>query len=217
MRLMDFVMILLRRWWVIALMVIVTAGSAFILSSQQTPIYRSTQKVLLTPSRSDFGLTQTSSLLLGPAVIYLNSTQRAQQIIEELKIDMLAEDLIKNVYIDSDSLYNFVQIDVDSTDPQTSALIAAAWGELLVDFRNAQNQQALRQDWVNALLPDRPQTRQIAPTILINTVAGVLLGLLIGVLLALGIEFLESAVLRRRDDIERGLNIPVLASIPAGD
>jgi capsular polysaccharide biosynthesis protein len=217
MRLVDFVMILLRRWWVIALMVIVTAGSAFILSSQQTPIYRSTQKVLMTPSRSDFGLAQTSSLLLGPAVIYLNSTQRAQQIIEDLKIDMLAEDLMKNVYIDSDSLYNFVQIDVDSTDPKTSQDIAEAWGEQLVDFRNEQNQQALRQDRVNAILPDRPQTRQIAPTILINTVAGVLLGLLIGVLLALGIEFLESAVLRRRDDIERGLNIPVLASIPVGE
>lgn len=217
MRFMDFVMILRRRWWVIALMMIVTAGSAFILSRQQTPIYRSTQKVLMTPSRSDFGLVQTSSLLLGPAVIYLNSTQRAQQIIEDLKLDMKAEDLIQNAYIDSDSQFMTVQIDVDSTDPATGAAIAEAWGQQLVDFRAAQNHQALRQDRVSALMPDRPQTRQIAPTTAINTLAGVLSGLLIGVLLALGIEFLESAVLRRRDDVERGLNIPVLASIPAGE
>lgn len=217
MRLIDFAMILLRRWWLIALMVIVTAGSAFVLSRQQTPIYRSTQKVLMTPSRSDFGLVQTSSLLLGPAVIYLNSTQRAQQIIDDLKLDMKAEELIQNAYIDSDTQNMVVQIDVDSTDSATSQLIARAWGQQLVDFRAAQNQQALRQDRVSALMPDRPQTRQIAPTTLINTLAGVLLGLLIGVLLALGIEFLASAVLRRRDDIERGVNIPVLASIPAGD
>jgi capsular polysaccharide biosynthesis protein len=215
MRLNDFLMTLLRRWWLIALCVIVTTGSAALLSSAQTPVYRSTQKVLLQPSRSDFGLAQTSGLLLEPAVVYLDSSLRAQAIIDALRLDMLAETLMEDVYIGSDSLTRVVQIDVDSTDIATGERIAAAWGGQLVDFRDEQNQQARREDRVLAILPDVPQTRQIAPTTLINVGAGALLGLIVGVLLVILLDFLESAVLRRRDDVERGLGLRVLASIPA--
>jgi capsular polysaccharide biosynthesis protein len=46
-------------------------------------------------------------------------------------------------------------------------------------------------------------------------VAGVLLGAAVGVVIVFVLEYLESSMIRRRDDIERGLNLPVLASIPA--
>lgn len=44
MQLSDYVRILARRGWLIVLAVALTAGSAFIFSRLQTPIYRATQK-----------------------------------------------------------------------------------------------------------------------------------------------------------------------------
>ena len=40
------------------------------------------------------------------------------------------------------------------------------------------------------------------------------LGLLLGGMLVFALEYLESSVIRRRDDLERVLEMPVLASVP---
>lgn len=214
MRFADYAQIVLRRWWIIILAMVLAAGSAYLISSRMTPVYRATQKVLVQPSRTDFGLTQASSLLLEPAVVYLDSSLRAQEIIDDLSLDMLAQDLLDNAYIASDGQRMVIQIDVDSTDPEVASRIAKAWGQLAVQYREEQNQRARREDRTIAVLQDEPVARQIAPTAMINAAAGVLLGLLFGVLLVFGLEFLESAVVRRRDDLERSLGIPVLAQIP---
>lgn len=214
MRLVDYVMIVVRRWWVIALLVLLAAGSAYVLTSRQPAVYRSTQLILIQPSRSDFGLTEASRLLLEPAVVYLNSTLRAQEIIDELELPITAQALTERTTIASDSLRMVIQVDVDMPDPEMGARIAQAWGQRLVEYRQQQNQAVAREDRVVALLPDVPQTRQIQPQPLINAIAGALLGLLLGVVLVYVIEFLESANIRRRDDLERAAGIPVLTSIP---
>lgn len=214
MRAADYAMLIVRRGWLVLLVMALAAGGAYLLSSRQPAVYRATQLVLMQPSRSDFGLTQASSQLLQPAVVWLDSSLRAQQIIDELALDMLAQDLLSNVYINSDSLRLTVQIDVDSTDAELASRIAAAWGQQALRYREEQNQRARREDRTLAVLPDMPVVRQIAPATLINTGAGALLGLLLGVLLVAAVEFLERGVVRRRDDLERGLRVPVLANIP---
>ena len=55
MNLIDYGSILIRRGWIMLLLGIIAAGAAFIFSRQMTPVYRATQKVLIVPSRSDFG------------------------------------------------------------------------------------------------------------------------------------------------------------------
>lgn len=218
MQLTDYARIVLRRWWIIALMVIVTAGSAFFISSQQTPLYRSTQIILFQPSRADFGLTEASRSLLASAVVYLDSSRIAAQVIEELELPMTPEQLIDNVTFAPDNLSLTVQIDVDTTEPELfGEPIAEAWGEVMVDFRNQQNQLSANEDNVRALLPDDPQSEQIAPNLVINVGAGVILGLLLGLVIVLALEFLESSIIRRRDDLERALTLPVLATIPDFD
>ena len=41
--------------WIILLAMILTAGSAYVFSKLQTPIYRAEQKILIKPSRPDLG------------------------------------------------------------------------------------------------------------------------------------------------------------------
>jgi capsular polysaccharide biosynthesis protein len=217
MRVMDYVRVILRRWWLIALLVIVAAGSAYVLSIRQTPVYRATQLVLLQPSRSDFGLTEASRSLLPSSVIYLDSSLRAAEIIEDLQLPMTPEQLMRSVNFAPDNLRMVVQIDVDLTDPEIASRVAQRWGQALVTFREQRNALNLSEDRVLALLPDVPETRQIAPQPIINALAGVILGLLLGLVVVFVLEFIESTVVRRRDDLERVMAMPVLASIPGYD
>jgi len=54
----------------------------------------------------------------------------------------------------------------------------------------------------------------LQPRPTINALAGGLLGVLVGVVIVFVLEFLENSVVRRRSDLERQLEMPVLATIP---
>ncbi len=214
MRFTDYALIVLRRWWLIALLMLIAAGSAYVLSSRQPAVYRSTQLILIVPTRSDFGLTEASRLLLEPNVVYLDSSLRASAIIDDLALNMTPQQLTEAATIAADSQRMVIQVDVDTPDPDTSARIAEAWGQQLVEYRRQQNQRAAQSDRVEAVLPDVPSTRQVAPEPVFNAVAGAILGLILGLVLAFVLEFIESAVIRSRADLERGAGLVVLSSIP---
>jgi capsular polysaccharide biosynthesis protein len=217
MNLADYVRILARRGWIMLLLAVIVGGSAFLLSRQQTPVYRSTQVVLIQPSRSDFGLTEASRLLLNSYVVFLYSEERAAEIIETLRLDMTPGQLMENATIAPDTTRLVVQIDIDSTDGDQANDIARAWGQKLVDFRSEANQQVQRADRVEAVLPDLPRYRLLSPRPYITGAAGAILGLLIGGVIVFVLEYLESSIVRRSEDLERTIEIPVLASIPRAD
>ncbi|MBL8160697.1 MAG: hypothetical protein JNJ61_01845 [Anaerolineae bacterium] len=214
MYLIEYGRILVRRGWIILLLAALAAAGAFLISRGQTPVYRSTQKILIQPSRTDFGLTEASRLLLNNLVAYLDSTFIAADIIENLRLDMTPSDLKSKVTIDSDRNSLLVQIDVDMEDEALAARVAQEWGNELVRFREQENQKVRREDQVTAQLQDNPTISLLRPRAGINALAGAVLGLLIGGVIVFVLEYLESSVVRRRDDLERALNIPVLAGIP---
>ncbi|MCU0463019.1 MAG: hypothetical protein MUF38_00435 [Anaerolineae bacterium] len=216
MQLTDALMIVVRRWWVVLLLALIAAGSTYLLSSAQSPVYRATQLVLLQPSRSDFGLTEASRMLLNPLVVYLDSSQIAAQIIDDLQLPYTPEDLMGRKTIAPDTLRMVIQIDVDLEDMAAAEAVARAWGGVLVEYRNQKNQEAAREDRVLAVLPDVPVIQQIAPQALLNTAAALILGLILGIVAAFGVEAVERLVVRRRADLNQ-LTLPVLASIPGRD
>ena len=214
MNLMDYVSILLRRGWIMILLALIAAASAYVISTQQTPVYRSTQRVLMQPTRADLGLTEASKTLLGNHVAYLNSEFRAQEVIDNLQLDMTAGELKSKVIIASDPLNLTIQIDVDLPDGNLANDVAREWGNLLIQYRNDANQRARREDHITASLQDNAQFSQLRPRMVLNTLAGAILGLIMGGVVVFVLEFLESSVVRSRDDLERSTDIPVLASIP---
>jgi capsular polysaccharide biosynthesis protein len=199
------------------LLAVIAAASAYFLSSRQTPIYRSTQLVLIQPSRNDLGLTEATTRLMESYVVYLNSSDRAQEVINTLNLDMLARDLQSKATIAANRNNLTVQIDIDLPDGELANDVARTWGNLLVQYRTAENQTVRQEDRIDALLPDGARYRLLQPNILINTLAGAIIGFLLGGILVFVLEYLESSVVRRREDIERQLDLPVLASIPHSD
>lgn len=214
MNLMDYASILLRRGWIMILVAVIAGASAWFLSQRETPIYRSTQRVLIQPTRADLSLTESSKSLLGSYVQYLDSEFRAQEVIDTLQLDMTPYQLKHAVTIASDPLNLTIQIDVDLPDGDIANDVAREWGNLLIQFRNDQNQQARREDHINAQLQDVARYELLRPRPAINAAAGAILGLLLGGIIVFVLEYLESSVIRSREDLERGAGIAVLAAIP---
>jgi capsular polysaccharide biosynthesis protein len=215
MNLFDYVRVLIRRGWIVVLAVVITSASAYAYSRNQTPEYSASQKALIQPARNDFGLVETLRILLRSYVEYLNTDLRAQEVIERLQLDMTPGELRTNATINSDPTTLIIQIDVEMEDPGTAAESANMWGQLLVEFRNQGNSDLRREDRIDASLLDYPQAGQSKPNTRTNVLAAAILGILLGGAVIFVLEYLEANILRKPDDVERWLDAPILASIPA--
>lgn len=217
MNLLDYVRILARRGWIIVLAIVLTAGAAFAFSRLQTVEYRATQKVLVQPARNDLGLAETLRILMRSYVEYLNTDAVAQAVINNLSLDMQAGELRSNATINSDPTTLVIQIDVDLEDGPQAAAVATEWGRQLVEWRNQNNSTLRREDRIEAQLLDTATYSQFRPNTRVNVLAGAILGLLVGGVVVFILEYLESNILRRAEDVERLLESPLLAAIPQSD
>ena len=214
MELSDYLRILRQRGWVIILVALLTATAAFGFSKVQTPVYESTLKLLIRPTRSDFGAANAAKVLLDTYVAWLNSRYRAQDVINTLQLDMEAGELLGDVKVASESISFIVQLTVENSDPNLANDIARTWGDLLIQWQTQENDKNRKEDRITIEFIDDPQAALARPKWKINTVAGAVFGALLGVIIVFVLEWIESGVVRRSEDIERFLDIPVIGSIP---
>ncbi|MHB8625544.1 MAG: YveK family protein [Aggregatilineales bacterium] len=214
MKLSDYVRIVRRTGWLVLLAMGLAAGSAFVFSKLQTPIYRSEQKILIQPARNDFGLTQTLVDLLNSYAQWMSTNTLAQQVIDTLHLDMTPDQLTADVLVSPDRNNDLLNVDVSMTDGNVANDVARTYGELFDQWLIKQNQPLQLADRINAVLLDKPRYGQSRPTTAVNVLAGALLGLLIGGAAVVAIETASANVVRRATDVERGLQLPVLGAIP---
>ncbi len=215
MNLMEYVRIITRRLWIIVLLMALTMAAAFVLSRLQTPVYRATQKILMQPSRIDFGLAEATTRLMRSYVVFLDSDDRAREVIDALKLDMTPGELRQHVTVDTDESRLLITIDVDLPDGNLANDVARQWGNLFIEWRNEENQRTRYEDRIRASLVDYPTYSQIVPRTAVNVAAGAVLGLILGGVIVFVLEYFESNIIRRRDDVLRSLDVPVLGTIPA--
>ncbi len=213
MELNDYLRILRQRGWLIILLAILTAGAAFGYSTIQEAVYKSSVRLLIT-SRPDFGQTQAAKALLRDYAAWLNSSYRADQVINQLQLDMTPSQLLADVTIAASDSTNIIQVDVENTDPALANEIARAWGQALIDWREQENAGLRNEDRIKAVFVDDPQVGLDRPRTNINTLAGAVFGALLGIIVIFFLEWLESGIVRRSEDVERYLEIPVIGSIP---
>ena len=216
MNLNEYVRIIMRRGWIVVLAALLVAGSAFVFSRLQTPVYRATQQILVKPARNDNGLTLTLQNLLNSYQAWMSTRELAGRVIDTLKLDMTPGQLKSNVTITPDRNSTLITVDVNMTNGETAKSVARVYGELFAQWRDQENQPLRLEDRITAELLDRPEYGQFSPNTSVNTLAGALLGLLLGGVFVFVIETLASGVVRRGADVER-LGLPVLGSIPTTD
>lgn len=214
MELNDYLRILRHRGWVILLLALLTAAATFGFSRAQTVVYKSTLNLWVNPARLDFGQTQAVKELLGGYEAWMQSSRRAEEVINLLQLDMVPEELLGSVAFASDSLRRTVQISVKNSDPDLANDIATAWGNLLIQKQQELNDQNRQEDRITIEFQDNPKYALDRPKTKINTAAGAVFGALLGIVLIFLLEWIESGVVRRSEDVERFLEVPVIGSIP---
>lgn len=213
MELSDYIRIIRRRGWLIILLSVLTAAAALAFSLMQSPVYKSSIRLLIT-SRPDFGQTQATQALVRDFSAWLQSSYRAEAVIDTLQLDMEPRALLGNVTVAPRTDSNIIQIDVRYTDGDVANDIARVWGEQLIQYRIQENAGLRQEDRIAAQFLDDPQYTLDQPKTRINTAAGAVFGLLLGIVLIFLLEWIESGIMRRPADVERYLELPVIGTIP---
>jgi capsular polysaccharide biosynthesis protein len=216
MPLQDYARILLKRGWIIILLALIAAAAAYGFSKLQTPIYRSTVKLSTVPSRpSDYGQTLAIKNLLRLYVQQMQSPKLTQQVIDQLQLDVSTTKFVSQTNFNADESTLTIEIEARHPMPAVAAKMAQTLAEVFASYHNQENLQIDQQDRVLVNLLNNATAPEIfSPKTSVNTLAGAILGALIGLLVVFVLEWLESDIVRSVEDVERVLGLTVLGSIP---
>jgi capsular polysaccharide biosynthesis protein len=218
MQLTDYAIVLRRRWWVILLVAAAAAIGAYIFSKVQTPLYRSEASYLVVPNRADNGLSIVLQNNMDSYKVMALAPIQLEQISQQLKLDRNADWMLEHVRIQAqtDTRLMIVQADYPQ-DPAMAPRLADAVGNNMVALVSSLNQSIEGTDRINMRVnqPARPATLY-RPQTRINVLAGGVLGLVLGLLLAFALEALDNS-LKSAADIERYVGLTTLGAIPVTD
>ncbi len=215
MQIIDYVNILRRRWWIIVLAAVVTAGSAYVFTRFQERLYRSEATYLVLANQLDNGLSIVLQNSMNSYRELALAPRELDKVSQQQGLDRSAEWLLnKHVAIQPLPDERKIVVQVTYPDAEVAPRLANAIGQNMVGLVASLNSSLEGSSRINLreLQPaDRvslywPQTRVIVA-------AGGILGLVIGLLLAFVLEALDST-LKSATDIERFVGLTTLGAIP---
>ncbi|MDD5468999.1 MAG: polysaccharide biosynthesis tyrosine autokinase [Anaerolineales bacterium] len=132
---------LLRQWaWLLTLAAVLCGVVAYLISRRMTPIYQASTTLLINEAPSnrsaDYTSILTSERLARTYSEMLTKKPVVEAVIEELGLDVDAEDLQEEIQVDLVRDTQLIVVKVNDTDPQKAALIA----NTLVSVFSAQTQ-----------------------------------------------------------------------------
>jgi capsular polysaccharide biosynthesis protein len=215
MELQEYFKILWKRGWIIVLVAVITAVSAYGFSKMQTPEYKGSIKLQFRPARADWGLQNAAKGLLPSYREFIKNDRTAGEVISRLRLDMSKDTLLSKVTTSADEATFAIQIDARDYDPQIASAIARTFAEVFKEEQDEWNNRQDKQDRVEVYMWNEARVSLFKPRTKINTLAGAIFGAMLGILVVFFLEWLESDIVRSAEDVERHLGVAVLGSIPA--
>ena len=220
MQLADYITVLRRRWWVILLVAAAAAAGAYAFSKLQTPVWRSEASYLVVPNRADQSLSVLLQNSMDSYKVMALAPAQLDQISQQLKLDRDADWMLDHVYIQAQTDTRLMIVQADYPEAQDSGMaqkLADAVGNNMVALVSSLNQSIEGTDRINLRVnqPARPAIRW-RPQTKINVLAGGVLGLILGLLLAFTLEALDDS-LKSPADVERFVGLTTLGTIPTAD
>jgi capsular polysaccharide biosynthesis protein len=218
MELWEYIEVLLRWGWVIVLVTALCTAAAFGFVKLQTPRYTSLVEVSITPSRLALELSQPVVNLLRNYVSSIRSEAMARRVIDRLGLTGInAATLSRQIIAEADQAEYKIKIEVTDLDPLFAQQVAQAVAQLFVEDVQA---FALRQDPLDRLTATMlnggaQAAGQSWPRQKLLAFAGLGGGMVLGLLVALALEWARVELVQTPREVEQWLGLPVLGSIPA--
>ncbi len=207
--------ILRRRGWIILVVAAIAAVAALGVSVVQTKIYRATARISAVPARPDWGLGNSAKDLLRNFVNNINTHDMANRVIARAQLDMNSYDLLAKTTISAEPDNFIIRIDAKDRDPEIAKLIAKTMADLFVDDRVAYYNTQDKADRIEVKLVDSVIDAPLyQPKPLMNTLAGLVLGAVLGALIVLVLEWMSADILAAPEELEKATGLPVLGTIP---
>ena len=211
----DYSGVVRRFGWIPVVAVLLAGALSYGISYFQIEMYRATVQVSTVPARPDWGLGNSAKELMHNFVLNLRTYEVAEEVIARAQLDMHPSEFLRLTNIAPDSSTFTIEIEARSRDKIVAENMALTMADYFVDERTAYYAQQDKRDRIEVKIVSRViEAVRYQPQPLINTMAGAVLGFLLGVGLILLIVWIESGFLRTPDSVERTLELTVLGAIP---
>jgi capsular polysaccharide biosynthesis protein len=218
MEITDYLKILRKRGWIIVVVAIVAAASAFVFSKLQTPIYSANVKLSVVPARAtDWGSSNTLKDLLRNYAENIHTHTMSAEVIDRAQLDMETTTFLSKFFVNPDSSTFTLELEARDRDPEVAMAMVDTMAKVFAEDRDQWNQEQDKRDRIEVKMLDSVYNlgfEQYSPKTKINTLAGGLFGALVGVLVIFFLEWLEMDIIRTSEDVERASGVTVLAAIP---
>lgn len=216
MQIREYWAVLIKRWWVIALTVVAAAASAYVVSKLIPPTYRAQTVYLVVANRPDNGLNIVLRSTMNSYRELVLQPDALEAVSQQLQLDVSGERLLRDVYIQPRPDDQKILIEADHRMLATAQQIAGAVGVRLEQEVTRLNANVEGTDRINVTRIQQPRLVRVQPNTRINVLAGAFLGLVIGILLAFILEYLDDT-LKNSNDVERFVGLTTLGAIPVGE
>jgi capsular polysaccharide biosynthesis protein len=216
----DLTQIVLKRLWVILLVVFVVVGAAVGASFWQQPTYEAYTEVWVDQQLGDQGKNLAGNVeglqSLMPTLIHaIDSRPVAEDAIGRLGLEMTSGDLLNNLTIEQVEGTNFIGLTYEGTNLAEATQIVNTMADVSSDRISSTSRAAgsnlTANVYVKAIVPDNPTP--VSPDPLRNGLLAAVFGLMLGIGLALLMEYLDHSW-RSPEEVEQATGVPTFATIP---
>lgn len=211
--LLDLGRALLRRWWAIALCLVIGAVAAFGGTKLLiTPQYTATSMIyILSESTS---ITSMADIQIGDSLaqdfmIIGKSRPVVEKVIKQLDLNASYEAVASTIVFENPADSHILKISVTNPEPKLAADIANAMAEVtraqIADVMGTDEPNTLEE----AIVPVSPSS----PNTMKNTMMGALLGAVLAAGLIIALYLMDDTI-KDEDDVKKYLHINTLAALP---
>ena len=213
----DLTRVVLKRLWVILLVVCVVVGAAVGASLWQTPTYQASAQVWVDQKQGDqqtnlAGTVEGLQTIILTMIHAIDSRPVAAEAIQRLGLEMSPAELLDNLSIEQVESTSFIVLTYESNDPVEATRIVNTVGEVsseLISERSAAGSQLTANVYEEAMVPENP----VSPDPLRNGLLAAMFGVMLGIGLALLMEYLDRSW-RSPEEVEQVSGVPTFATIP---
>ena len=213
----DLTRVVLKRLWVILLVVCVVVGAAVGASLWQTPTYEASAQVWVDQKQGDqqtnlAGTVEGLQTIILTMIHAIDSRPVAEEAIQRLDLKMTPAELLDKLTVEQVENTSFIVLTYEGNDPVEATKIVNTVGQVsseLISERSAAGSQLTANVYEKAIVPESP----VSPDPLRNGVLAAVFGVMLGIGLALLMEYLDHSW-RSPEEVEQVSGVPTFATIP---